>query len=96
VISSGADDYLVKPFAYEELVARVRPSCAGRRRAIALGVLWRRRWARRAAITLELLCLIGSLLSLVLPIGANHGPVALMVNAAIPIALVVVLSKRLA
>jgi hypothetical protein len=33
---------------------------------------------------------------LVLPIGANHGPVALMVNAAIPIALVVVLSKRLA
>ncbi len=37
--------------------------------------------------------LVGSMLLLVLPIGANHGPVALMTNVALPIALVLLLRK---
>jgi hypothetical protein len=60
---------------------------------LAIGVLWRRRSARRWVIALEITCLVGSLLLLVLPIGANHGPVALMTNVALPIALVLLLRK---
>jgi hypothetical protein len=60
---------------------------------LAIGVLWRRRRARRWVIALEVVCLIGSLLLLVLPIGANHGPVSLMTNVALPIALVLLLRK---
>jgi hypothetical protein len=37
--------------------------------------------------------MIGSLLLLALPIGANHGPVALMTNVVLPIALVLLLRK---
>jgi len=51
---------------------------------VGIGVLWRRRWARRTALVLEILCLVGSALVLVLPIGANRGPVALLVNVALP------------
>ena len=53
---------------------------------VGIGVLWRRRWARRTALVLEILCLVGSALVLVLPIGANRGPVALLVNVALPMA----------
>jgi hypothetical protein len=53
---------------------------------VGIGVLWRRRWARRTALVLEILCLVGSALVLVLPIGANRGPVALLVNVALPVA----------
>ena len=60
---------------------------------LAIGVLWRRRWARRWVIGLEVSCLLGSLFLMVLPIGANHGPVALMTNIALPIALVSLLRK---
>ena len=60
---------------------------------LAIGVLWRRRGARRWVIALEITCLVGSLLTMVLPIGANHGPVALMTNVALPIALVLLLRK---
>jgi hypothetical protein len=62
---------------------------------VALGVLWRRRWARRVAITLEVVCVVGSLILLLLPIGANHGPVSLMVNLALPVAVIVLLRKAL-
>ena len=55
---------------------------------IGIGVLWRRRWARRTALVLEIACLVGSALVLLLPIGANRGPVALMVNVALPLAVV--------
>jgi hypothetical protein len=55
---------------------------------IAIGVLWRRRWARRVALTLEVVCIVGSALQLMLPIGANRGPVALLVDVALPVALV--------
>jgi hypothetical protein len=60
---------------------------------VALGVLWRRRWARRGAIGIEALCIAGSLLLLLLPIGANHGPVSLMVNVALPVAVIALLRK---
>jgi hypothetical protein len=58
---------------------------------VAIGVLWRRRWARRVALTLEVVCTIGSALQLLLPIGANRGPVALLVDVALPVAVVVLL-----
>jgi hypothetical protein len=58
---------------------------------LAIGVVWRRRTARRWVLVLEVVCLVGSLLILVLPIGANHGPVALMTNVALPIAVIVLL-----
>ena len=55
---------------------------------LAIGVLWRRWWARRVALTLEVVCMIGSALQLLLPIGANRGPVALLVDVALPAAVV--------
>jgi hypothetical protein len=55
---------------------------------VGIGVLWRRRWARRVALTLEVLCIIGSGLQLLLPIGANRGPVALLTGVALPLAVV--------
>jgi|GEM_PF-1638000 len=58
---------------------------------VGIGVLWRRRWARRVAMTLEVLCVIGSALQLLFPIGANRGPVALLVDVALPVAVVCLL-----
>jgi hypothetical protein len=60
---------------------------------LAIGILWRRNRARRWAVRLEIACLAGSLLQMLLPIGANHGPVALMTNVALPVALIVLLRK---
>jgi hypothetical protein len=57
----------------------------------AIGVLWRRRRARRWVFALEIVCLAGSLLLLLLPIGANHGPVALMTNVVLPVAVIALL-----
>jgi hypothetical protein len=60
---------------------------------LAIGILWRRNRARRWAMRLEIACLAGSLLLLAVPIGANHGPVSLMTNVALPIALILLLRK---
>ena len=60
---------------------------------VAIGVLWRRRWARRVAVGLEITCLVGSLILLLLPIGGNHGPVSLMVNVVLPVAVIALLRK---
>src|SRR5258708_3277152 len=38
---------------------------------IGIGVLWRRQWARRVVLTVELVCIVGSALQLLLPIGSN-------------------------
>ena len=61
---------------------------------LAIGILWRRRRARRCVVALEIICLIGSGILLVLPIGANHGPVALLTNIALPIAVLVLLRNK--
>ena len=60
---------------------------------LAIGVLWRRRRARRWVMVLEIACLVGSLILLLAPIGANHGPVSWMTNLALPIAVVLLLRK---
>jgi hypothetical protein len=61
---------------------------------VGIGILWRRRWARRAAIWLEGVWLVGSALLYALPLGANHGPVALMTNVALPGAVIWLLWGR--
>jgi hypothetical protein len=60
---------------------------------LAIGVLWRRRRARRWVFALEITYVVGSLILLLMPIGANHGPVALMTNLALPIAVLFLLRK---
>lgn len=60
---------------------------------VAIGIVWRRRRARTIAIGLEVVCLVGSSLLLLLPIGASSGPVSLMVNIALPVAVIVLLRK---
>ncbi|HKW71293.1 MAG TPA: hypothetical protein VJQ08_00545 [Candidatus Dormibacteraeota bacterium] len=62
---------------------------------LAIGVVWRRRRARGWAITLEVVCLCGSALLLALPIGFNGGPVSLLVNVALPAAVIVLLREPL-
>jgi hypothetical protein len=61
---------------------------------VGIGILWRRRWARRVAIWLEAMCLAGSALLLLLPIGANHGPVGLLTNLVLPGAVIWLLWGR--
>jgi hypothetical protein len=61
---------------------------------LGIGILWRRRWARRVAIWLEAICLAGSALLLLLPIGANHGPVGLLTNLVLPGAVIWLLWGR--
>lgn len=59
----------------------------------AIGVLWRRRRARAFAIALEVVCLFGSAVLLLLPIGYNRGLVSILVNVALPLAVIVLLRK---
>lgn len=61
---------------------------------LAVAVVHRRRRWRRWAMALEVVTLAGSLLQLVLPIGANHGPVTLLVNVALPLAVLLLLGGR--
>lgn len=63
---------------------------------VGIGVLWRKRWARRTAIVFEVLTVIGSGLSLLVPIGANRGPVALLVDLALPGAVIWLLRGKTA
>ena len=62
---------------------------------LAVGLLKRRARSRRWAIRLEITCLAGSLLLLVLPIGANHGPVSLMTNVGLPLAVILLLRGKM-
>ena len=60
---------------------------------VGLGVLWRRRWARGFAIAVEALCLFGTAVLLLIPLGFNRGPVSLMVNVLLPIAVILLVRK---
>jgi len=62
--------------------------------ALAVGVVRRRRRARRWALVLEWACLAGSLLILVLPIGANRGPVSILTNVVLPLTLILLLRGK--
>jgi hypothetical protein len=59
---------------------------------LAIGLVYRKPGARRWALGLEILCLVGGLAQQLLPIGANHGSVALLVNVALPATVVVLLA----
>ncbi|TMC80358.1 MAG: hypothetical protein E6J06_14820 [Chloroflexi bacterium] len=59
----------------------------------AIAVLWRRRWARVVVIALEVTCLFGSAVLLLIPLGFNRGLVSILVNVAVPVAVLVLLRK---
>ncbi|HEY4844378.1 MAG TPA: hypothetical protein VII89_01665 [Candidatus Dormibacteraeota bacterium] len=68
---------------------------------IAIGMFWlarnlrrQRRWARRWVIAIEALSLATSLLLMLLPIGAIRGPVPVLVNLAMPAAVLGALLSR--
>lgn len=61
---------------------------------LAAGLALRRRWARAWTVALEWACLAGSLLLLLLPVGAPHGPVALLTGLGLPAALLGLLVGR--
>lgn len=60
---------------------------------LGLGVLRRSRGARAWTIALEVVCLFGTAVLLIVPIGFNGGLVSLLVNAALPVAVIVLLRK---
>ena len=53
-----------------------------------------RRWAWRWLVTVQVLSLATTSLLALLPIGALHGPVPLLVNVAIPLSVLVLLASR--
>lgn len=59
----------------------------------AVGVLWRRSLARGIVIAVEVVCLFGTAVLFVAPIGFNHGLVSILVNGALPLAVIVLLPK---
>ena len=59
----------------------------------AIGVLWRRSGARATAIALEVVCLLGSALLWLLPVGFNTGLVSTLANVVLPVAVIVLLRK---
>ena len=61
---------------------------------VGLGVLWRRRWARGGAMAIEIVCLAGAGLLITLPVGFNRGPVSLLVNVALPVAVILLVRKH--
>ena len=60
----------------------------------AIHLVQRRRWARRAVLVVEWLCGIGSLLLFVIPLGANRGPVSVLANVLLPVAVIVLLRGK--
>ena len=61
---------------------------------LAIGLVRRSRRSRRIVLALEVICLLGSALLLAVPIGANRGIVSLMVNIALPGAVIVLLRGK--
>jgi hypothetical protein len=61
---------------------------------VAVGLVRRRRWARRTALIVEWISLVGSLVLIALPIGANKGPVALLVDVVLPASVILLLRGK--
>jgi hypothetical protein len=61
---------------------------------LGAGLIHRRPRARSWTVRLEAVCLAGYLLSIALPIGANHGPVAVTVNAVLPLSVIVLIRGK--
>ena len=61
---------------------------------VAIGIVWRRRWAWRVAMTIQVVSVLAAAALIALPIGSNQGPVSLLVNVALPFAVVLLLSGR--
>ncbi len=61
---------------------------------VARGVRRYHRWARRIAIVLEGLVVLGSTLLLLLPVDAMRGPVPLLINLVLPAAVLAILLSR--
>jgi hypothetical protein len=61
---------------------------------VAIGIVWRRRWAWRVAMTLEIVSVLGAAALIQLPIGSNQGPVSLLVNVVLPLAVIALLGGR--
>jgi hypothetical protein len=61
---------------------------------LAAGLVRRSRRSRRWTLWLEWVCVVGSAVQLLIPIGANHGPVSLMVNIALPLTIIVLLRGK--
>ena len=60
----------------------------------AVGVLWRRRWARAVVVAFEVVCLFGTAVLFIAPIGFYHGLVSILINGALPLAVIVLLPKE--
>ena len=61
---------------------------------LGVGILRRSPRARALTIALEVISLFGTGVLVLLPIGFNHGLVSLLVNAALPLAVIVLLRKE--
>jgi Na+-translocating ferredoxin:NAD+ oxidoreductase RnfD subunit len=61
---------------------------------LAIGLICRSLRSRKWTLVLEGVCLVGSALLLAVPIGANHGPVSLMVNIGLPLAVVALIRGK--
>ena len=59
----------------------------------AIGILRRRELARGIVIAVEVVCLFGTAVLFMAPIGFNHGLVSILVNGALPLAVILLLPK---
>jgi hypothetical protein len=82
-----AGEVFMAPLAVATMLLALLTSMVG------IGVLWRRRWARGLAIAIEAVCLFGSAVLLLIPLGFNRGPVSLMVNVLLPVAVILLVRK---
>lgn len=61
---------------------------------LGAGLIRRRPRARSWTVRLEAVCVIGYVLALAIPIGTNHGPVAVTVNAVLPLAVILLVRGK--
>ena len=76
------------------VLGTVSIALAGATTWLATGLVRHRKWARRLTLILEWITLVASVLLLASPLGANRGPVALLVNLALPLAVILLLRGR--